>query len=145
MSNFSKILVTTDFSPQALPGVEQAVSLARRMDSEIVLLYVVEDHLPHIMAADRQEILENHRRRASEELTQYAERHFGDCRVETATVVGVVTRGIVEYAQKHAVDLIVMASRGYGPMRQLLLGSTTERVLHHAPCPVLVIPSKRGV
>ena len=57
-------------------------------------------------------------------------------------MVGVASQEIVRYAAEHAIDLIVVASHGYGPLRQLLLGSTAERVLHHAPCPVLVVPSK---
>jgi nucleotide-binding universal stress UspA family protein len=57
--------------------------------------------------------------------------------------VGPPARRIVEVAGEEQVDLIVMASRGYGPLGQVLLGSTAERVLHHAPCPVLVVRDGR--
>ncbi len=146
MSNFAKILVTTDLSAQSLPGVEEAASLAALLGSRVVLLFVVEDRLPPILGfpsdPERQEILEKYRGRAAEELTRYAEQHLADCQVETAAVVGVAAREIVGYAKENAIDLIVMASHGYGPIRQLLLGSTAERVLHHAPCPVLIVPSQ---
>ncbi len=148
MSDFTKILVTTDFSAQALPGVERAAALARRLESEILLLYVVEDHLPPILGtaslAERREILERHRQEAGERLAAYAAEHLAGCRATTAAVVGVAPREIVRYAEDLGADLIVVASHGYGPLRQLLLGSTAERVLHHAPCPVLVVPSKGG-
>ena len=145
MSEFAKILVTTDFSDQAQAGVEKAAALASRLGSEVVLLYVVEDHLPPLIIftpeADRDEMLESHRQRAEEKLREYAETHLPGGSVETVTVSGVPSAEIVRYADENQVDLIVMASNGYGPVRQLLLGSTTERVLHQARCPVLVIPA----
>ncbi len=148
MSDFAKILVTTDFSGQAQAGVEKAAALARRLGSEVVLLYVVEDHLPPLIIftpeTDRQEMLESHRQRAQDKLVEYARAHLNDCSCETVAVSGVPSAEIVKYADENQVDLIVMASNGYGPVRQLLLGSTTERVLHRANCPVLVIPSKEG-
>lgn len=141
-----RILVTTDFSAQALPGVRQAADLAQRLDSEVFLLYVVEDHLPPILGTttlgERQEILEHHRQGAAEKLEAYAAEHLPGCRVTSAAVVGVASREIVGQAREQEIDLVVVASHGYGPLRQLLLGSTAERVLHHAPCPVLVVPSK---
>ena len=150
MSEFAKILVTTDFSDQAQAGVEKAAALARQLNSEVVLLYVVEDHLPPLIIftpeADREEMLESHRQWAEEKLREYAEAHLTghDVDVEVVAVSGVPSARIVRYAEENQVDLIVMASNGYGPVRQLLMGSTTERVLHHAHCPVLVIPSKPG-
>ncbi len=148
MTDFAKILVTTDFSGQALAGLEKAAALARRLDSEVVLLYVVEDHMPPLIIftpeADRQEMLESHRLRAEDKLAEYAAEHLPGCNVATAAASGVPSAEIVRYADENEVDLIVMASNGYGPVRQLLLGSTTERVLHHANCPVLVIPSKEA-
>ncbi len=148
MAEFSRILVTTDLSDQALPGVVRAASLSRLLGSEVVLLLVVEDDLPPILGlpsdSERDRILETHRERAAEALTEYAGEHLVGCQVETAAVLGVAAREIVAYAKENAVDLIVMASHGYGPIRQILLGSTTERVLHHAPCPVLVTPSRGG-
>lgn len=146
MSEFSKLLVTTDFSDQATPGLEQAAALARRLGSQILLLYVVEDHLPPILMftsdSERREILERQRLAAAEALRRCAEQHLPDSPVETVTSVGVAAAEIVAAADKAEVDLIVMASHGYGPIRQLVLGSTTERVLHHAHCPVLVVPSQ---
>ncbi len=146
MSDFSRILVTTDLSDQALQGVERAASLSRKFGSKVVLLLVVEDALPPILGfpsgSEREQILERHRERAAEVLAEYAGQHLAGCQVETATVVGVAAREIVASAKENAVDLIIMASHGYGPVRQLLLGSTTERVLGHSPCPVMVIPSR---
>ena len=49
-----------------------------------------------------------------------------------------------DHAAENQIELIVIASHGYGPLRQLLIGSTAERVLHHTSCPVLVVPSKEG-
>jgi nucleotide-binding universal stress UspA family protein len=144
----SKLLVTTDFSPEALSAVEQAADLARRLSSELVLLYVVEDHLPPILIGvsetERRNILEEHRKRALEKLASYAAEHLEGCRAATAAVIGTASREILRYAEEHGHDLIVMASHGYGPLRQVLLGSTAERVLHHAPCPVMIVPSRRS-
>lgn len=145
MSDFAKILVTTDFSAQSLPGLEQAAILARKFGSELALVFVAEDHLPPLLTLDgRERILEKHREQAADRLADYAAKHLGGLTVETAALAGVAPQEIVRYAKEHDVDLIVMASRGYGPIRQLLLGSTAERVLHHAHCPVLMVPSKAG-
>jgi len=148
MAEFNRILATTDLSEQARPGVAKAAALARRLDSELILFMVVEDDLPPILGTasveNRAAILEDYRRRAGEELEAFARKDLADLRVSITVVVGVASEEIVKFADENAVDLIVMASHGYGPLRQLFLGSTTERVLHHAACPVLVVPSKKG-
>lgn len=143
MADYAKILVTTDFSERALAGVRHAGDLARRLGSTVVLLYVIEDELPPLMIGvseeRRREILEQHRERAAGELVGYATEHLAELPVRPEVVIGPAARRIVEAARDEKVDLIVMASRGYGPLGQVLLGSTTERVLNHAPCPVLVV------
>ena len=140
MNDIKKILVTSDLSDRSLPGVRVAASLARQSNAHVVMLYVLEDHLPPIMMftseTERGDLLEEQRARAEGKLREYAVEHLsGD--TEAAAVLGVADKEIVRYAADNDVDVIVMASHGYGPVRQLLLGSTTERVLHHAACPVL--------
>lgn len=146
MSDFARILVTTDFSAQSLPGLEHAAVLARKFGSEISLLFVVEDHLPPLLgsltADERRQILVKYREQAEAKLAGYVSEHLGGLEVKAHTVIGVASQEIVRFADEHQADLIVMASRGYGPLRQILLGSTAERVLHHAPCAVLMVPSK---
>lgn len=46
---------------------------------------------------------------------------------------------IIDYAQEHGADLIVMGSHGHTELRHLLMGSVAEHVLRHTPCPVLIV------
>ncbi|HEX6508212.1 MAG TPA: universal stress protein [Chloroflexota bacterium] len=58
--------------------------------------------------------------------------------VETVVRYGAPADEIVRYAEEHNVGLITMGSRGWGEIHAVLLGSVSERVLHTAPCPVLI-------
>lgn len=61
-------------------------------------------------------------------------------KVEAALVRDSAARALVEAAKD--ADLLVVGSRGLGGFRELLLGSTSSQVVHHAPCPVVVVPNK---
>jgi nucleotide-binding universal stress UspA family protein len=54
---------------------------------------------------------------------------------------GNVSSDIVDFAETHGVDLIVMATRGLTGVSRFLIGSNTERIVRVAPCPVLTVPT----
>ena len=62
-----------------------------------------------------------------------------DERVNFEVQVGEPAEEIVDLARLEGYDMVVMGSRGLSPMKELLLGSVSNRVLHTAPCPVLVV------
>jgi nucleotide-binding universal stress UspA family protein len=59
--------------------------------------------------------------------------------LESIIRVGVATSGIVEAAKHLDIDLVILATHGRSGLAHVLLGSTAERVVRHAPCPVLVL------
>lgn len=138
MANFDHLLVTTDFSDQALPGVEAARDLAERLGSKTTLLYVVEDRMPPF--ADVETVLPEHRVKAAQSLTAYAAEHLPGA--ATGVRAGSPHEEIVAAAKDMRADLIVMATHGYGHVGTIVFGSTAERVVHHAPCPVLLVRSR---
>ncbi len=136
-----RILVPTDFSDASRQAVPSAVALARQFDAALTLLYVVPTTLPaefsHLGLT-----LEAHR------LTSEAERLLAEFRarelprelkVQTLVKDGGAAFQINEAAQSIEADLIVLSTHGYTGLRHAWLGSTAERVIRHAPCPVLVI------
>jgi nucleotide-binding universal stress UspA family protein len=62
--------------------------------------------------------------------------------VERSVVVGHPAGEILRAADEDGVDLVVVGARGLGPLGRLVLGSVSDRVVHHAPCPVLVVKAK---
>lgn len=145
MSDFKTLLVTTDFSDAALPGVETAGRLAAALGARIVLLYVVEDRLPPLLYGvtelDRNDLLAQHCRKAEVSLAEYAAKHLPGTPTEVCVHTGMPHREILACAEQRGADMIVIATHGYGNVGQLVFGSTAQRVIHHAHCPVVTVRS----
>ncbi|MCH9650022.1 MAG: universal stress protein [Deltaproteobacteria bacterium] len=142
MAEFKNILVTTDFSDSALGGVQSAKDLAAPLGAQLHLLYVADLPLPSLTFSSefhRQEIQQEHLRRAQEELSSYVEKHLAGLDVRPHLMEGNAAEKIVVCANEVKADLIVMATHGYGSVGKLVFGSTTLRVLHKSPCPVVAV------
>jgi universal stress protein A len=144
VSAFETILLTTDFSVLSARAVEPALAIADRFGSKIVVLYVVEDRLPPFVdeytGISMEEILQAHTERARREMDRFVERNLpGPSEVETLVATGMPSTEVVRVAEERGVGLIVMATHGRGFVSHALFGSTAERVLRRAPCPVLTV------
>jgi len=85
-----------------------------------------------------------HARRAAEEAVAKAAAQLGEPQpvpVTIRTVTGFPAQGLIE-ASRDA-DLLVVGSRGHGGFARLMLGSVSDQVMHHAHCPVVVVPGPR--
>lgn len=146
MPEYNTILTTTDFSDPSLLGVRYAADLAAKLECKLILAYVVEERLPALILAASPDpvdaILEGHRKRAEKNLAAFAAEHLSGSPVETVVLQGFAHVAIVELARARKADLIVLGTHGHGFMGHVLMGSTTERVIHESPCPVMVVPSR---
>jgi len=142
MIQLRKILFPTDFSDSARHALGYASSFAAEYQAEITLMHVVEtlavgyasDLFPVPMADVFQEISSY----ARNEIQKLADELRGrGLRVHEKVVQGKPSAEIVRVAQEEAIDLIVLGTHGKGMLDQALFGSTMERVLRKAPCPVL--------
>lgn len=143
MFDIKTILLTTDFSDTSTRAVGPAIALARRFGAHLVLTFVEEDRLPPLvveyMAVGVEDVLSQQVDRARTRLEEFAADHLSGIEdLELAIGVGTPHVEIVRLAEEKNVDLIVMATHGRGFISHAILGSTAERVLRRAPCPVLV-------
>jgi nucleotide-binding universal stress UspA family protein len=148
MSAFQNILVPVDFSDTSDEAWRVACDLARTSGSFLHLLHVAPDPLSQAWAVEtvaldysgmtRQWIEEAEAKLAAIQPGPGIE----PARVTRVVASGAAYPGIMEYANRHAADLIVMGTHGYGPVMHLLLGSVAERVVRHASCPVLTVPHR---
>jgi universal stress protein A len=136
------VLVPTDFSECSRKALRYAVPLARQFGAKIVLVHIAQCHyvgseiddlelaqFEKRIVADYQERLEK----------MAAEQGARDLPFETIAWVGKVVPEIISAAKATKADLIVISTHGGACAGKLDLGSTTERVVRHAPCPVLVV------
>ena len=144
MYDIKTILLTTDFSDTAATAVEPALVLARRFGARLVLTFVEEDRLPPLvveyMAVGVEDVLSQQVDRARTRLEEFAAARLPDVDdLELVIGVGTPHVEIVRLAEQKHADLVVIATHGRGFISHAILGSTAERVLRRAPCPVLVI------
>jgi nucleotide-binding universal stress UspA family protein len=139
--------VDTEEGHQALRG---AHALARHVGAKLRVLTVVRPNLAmrldteppaaHRPGKDFVDVLGEHRVRAETELRSVAAALDG-VPVDTDAFVGDPADVLISVSEH--LDLLVLGSRAYGPLRAVLLGSVSRRVLRGARCPVIVLP--RGV
>ena len=141
---FYRIVVPTDFSPNAEPAWALAQRLAAALESEIVLTHVLVEALPWSdgpFTSEQMRILfAEHRQWASAKLDEmvHAARANG-LRARSALRTGKPHEEIVALLLDERADLVVMGTHGRGGMSRALLGSVADRVLRLAPCPVLTV------
>ena len=143
----TRILVTTDFSEESKTALPYAAALADRLRSEVVLLNVLEPP-PRFAGLESVMLLQSGDAtmgRLYAGLDALAGRAFRNkSRVETHVRTGKPYREIIKAARDLEASLLVMATHGYGGLKHAFLGSTTERVVRHAPCPVLAVRGGTG-
>jgi nucleotide-binding universal stress UspA family protein len=142
---YRKILVPLDGSELAECAIPHMEAIARGCNVvDVVLLRVIEHiHLPGeyvISEKDRERMEARHRADAEKYMDELAARVAGDrMTVRAEVIAGKVADAIVQYAERHDVDLIVMATHGRSGISRWSLGSVADRVIHHSSVPVLMV------
>jgi len=144
MFTVKSLLVPTDFSDNAAQALGLAKEIARGSQATLHLLHVVE---PVVYPADwsyaqvgfadiEQELFDN----AEREMATLSEALKGEgFKVEVAVRRGRASDEICNYATEHGISIVSIGTHGRSGLEHFLFGSTTERVLRKAPCPVLSV------
>jgi universal stress protein A len=142
-----RILVPVDFSPLSRKALQYAMRFAEEFKANVALVHVIEPEVPP--AFDGFMIAPPVVSNASgascaNRLSKLANsvRTAGATRVNPIVRTGLAAFEIVEVAKELDVDLIVIATHGYTGWKHFAIGSTAERVVRAAPCPVLVVREK---
>ncbi len=142
-----KILVPTDFSNYANNALNVAFSLARKNNAQIDLLnsippssYMAVIDENNYYPAQWQDLEKELREKSIEKLNKIVTNtHYKGVSINPVHTTGYVSESIVEHATDNNIDLIVMGTKGASGLKEVLIGSNTERVVRQSNCPVLSI------
>lgn len=151
------ILVPTDFSDTAKLALEVAVQLTKKFNSKLVLLHLLEIPVHLLPTADATNDVTSSQNTYQDELPaalfymKLAQKRFAEIR-ELPFMQGVEYednvqnhldfKNIIDSAHKYNADLIIMGSHGATGLREMFVGSNTEKVVRTSDIPVLVIKSR---
>jgi nucleotide-binding universal stress UspA family protein len=141
------ILVADDMLDVSQPALEEAIQMAKLSGAKLSIVTVVAMISPSFgvpvpMGDSYVALLEDAKKRLTALKARIVSE--GVPEVETALLEGDAVDRVVEYAEKHRPDLIVVGSRGLSTTGRFLLGSVSDGILHHAHCSVLVVKSTSG-
>jgi universal stress protein A len=140
----NKILVPIDFSDYSLKALDYAIEFAQAFNAELFLIYVIE---PMVYPADFSmgqiaipEITDDINLKAESDLDNLIKEKIGEkIKAQKIIKTGRPFLEIIETASEIDADLIIIATHGLTGMEHLLFGSTAEKVVRKAPCPVLTL------
>jgi len=152
-----KVLIPLDYDPTAQKIAEAGFALAQSLNAEVILLHVIADPLYYSSTAyspilgftgytdagtlqqDPAESLEN----ASRLFLDEFKKQLGDEKTSTLVANGDLAESILTTAKETNADIIVMGSHSRRWLEATLMGSVTEKVLHHTTIPLFIIPTKQ--
>lgn len=137
---YETILVPTDGSEAAADAAKHAYSLAERYDATVHVLSVVEQSESASIVGQGEQKLDALREQGSDSTRRIVEEaQSRNVDAVGAIEVGNPDRAILEYADEHDVDVIVMSTHGRSGVGRFLMGSVTEQVIRDGEIPVLAI------
>ncbi|MEN8193907.1 MAG: universal stress protein [Bacteroidota bacterium] len=144
MEIIKKILVPIDFSDYSKKALQYTVKLAKSFNAEIYLVYVIEPMIyPADLSMGQMVIPQNELnldQKAESELEELAKSEIGETlKYDVVIKTGKPFMEIIETASELDADLIIISTHGHTGVEHLLFGSTAEKVVRKAPCPVLTI------
>lgn len=149
-----KIMLATDGSKNSLDAAKKTAQIAKTTNSDVIIIHVTETSFIHmrdqqidyIAFGARSEIeTENEEKKHLNEVMAETKKAFDDLSVRTTTrflnrqPTESIAKIIIDEAVKEKADLLVVGATGNTGLTEWLLGSVSEKVIRHAPCPVLVI------
>lgn len=141
LRKFSKVLVAVDGSEYSMNAAEYAISITKEAGSQLIALHVITSDVSTIASTFSPQM---------EEIKKNTQEFFDKIRrkcaanwdiplrtelIASSSVVG----GIIDFAEKENIDLIVVGTRGRSGLKRLLLGSVASGIVNYAHCPVMIV------
>jgi nucleotide-binding universal stress UspA family protein len=153
----NKVLITLDYNITAQKVAEKGFSLALKMAAEVILLHVIADetHYSEIeysqrtgnmgfSAKEASHLFDDGMKKAMYQFLDKIKQQFGNDAIQTIVKVGDFAESIIKTAAEKHVDIIVMGSHSQRWLEEVLIGSVTEKVLHHTSIPLFIVPTKKS-
>lgn len=144
MPNFDKILFATDFSESSGHAFTYALTLAKQFNGRLTIMHVINEpvdlrgfYVPHVSFENLEKEIEEGAQKMME--TFVAQNVAGFSNYETAIVTGVPWEEVLKRAESDGSSCIVLGTQGRSGIDHLLFGSTAERVVRKAQCPVVTV------
>jgi nucleotide-binding universal stress UspA family protein len=144
MKPLDKILFATDFSESSAHAFEYALTLAQKFGARLLIIHVINEpvdlrgfYVPHVSFENLEKEIEEGAEKMMQKFCSTAIQGFSN--FETAIVAGIPYEEILKRAADEKVSLIVMGTQGRSGIDHLLFGSTAERVVRKATCPVMTV------
>lgn len=144
MQRLHRILVPTDFSPVSQTAMEAAVSLADRTSSDLFLVHAIEPVavLPPLEMSAIPALPTDDGAAARRRLERMpVPNRLSQIVLHRDVVHGDPDRVILDFAETHDIDVIVMGTHSRSGLSHFFLGSVAESVIRHSKCPVLTVPA----
>lgn len=142
-----KILLATDGSPDAALATRAAADLSKRTGARLHVVHVWRPLPRGTAPGDYSEYANSGTEQAAKTLLEEQVESIGEAGANVAGThfeEGSPAERILDVADGIGAGVIVVGSRGQGKLRRLIMGSVSERIVHHAPCPVLVVRGGEG-
>jgi len=144
MKPFDKILFANDFSENSEHAFDYALTLAKKFDARLIIIHVINEpvdlrgfYVPHISFEKLEKEIEEGAEKMMQKFCRTKAKDFTN--YETLIIAGIPYEEILRKANEEQVSIIVLGTQGRKGIDHFLFGSTAERVVRNAKCPVMTV------
>jgi nucleotide-binding universal stress UspA family protein len=146
-TKFKKVLIAIDYDETSQIVAEKGFSIAKALDSELVILHVVSEQPVYYssytyMRELRVDFFED-LKKSTQDFLDKTKKHLGDETIQTILKEGDIADTILNTAKEMKADLIVMGSHGRKWLENIIMGSQVEDVFKNTTLPLFIVPTRK--